>query len=44
MEPPKIKISRAGFNEKQLGQPLWGLHKTEIESTDFIERIASLKS
>jgi hypothetical protein len=37
-------VPRAGFKREQQGQSPWGLQKTEIESIDFIETFASLKS
>jgi hypothetical protein len=35
---------RSRFKGKQLGWSCWAHHKTEIESTDFNETFASLKS
>jgi hypothetical protein len=36
--------NRIGFKGEQPGWSPQGLHKTETESTDFIETFASLKS
>jgi hypothetical protein len=38
-----VRPIRAGFKGEQLGLSPWGLHKTEIESTNFTETFASLK-